>query len=310
MFDCFAKDEYLYVILPYFNYCNYNNRKKLFVEFVRRISKVEGIRIVVSEAKLERNDTFFLPPMEGVYLHLKTTTKDTLWIKENLINMAADRLPKTWKYMAWIDADLNFANENWVNDTKTALKLFDVVQMFETCANLGPNGEVIKIDRSFGYMYRKSGQSYHPKAKYGFWHPGYCWSIRRSAFDKMGGLIDFAILGSGDRHMALALIGKVEYSAPGNIHEGYTKKLAEFQDRCKGLVLGYVPGTILHYWHGRPADRRYVERWEVLTKGRYDPHTDIYKTSNGKIRLTKHGERLTSQLCEYFVGRKEDTMTV
>jgi hypothetical protein len=310
MFPCFARDDFLYVILPYFNYCNYAARKRLFVEFIKRISGEPGVRIVVAEAKLDNNESFFLPNIDGVHMHLRITTKHAIWIKENLINFAVSKLPKTWKYMAWIDADLNFANENWVSDTKAALKVYDVVQMFETCGNLGPNGEILKVEKSFGFMHLKSGHEYHRNAKYGFWHPGYSWAITRKAYDQIGGLVDFAILGSGDRHMALALIGKAEMSAPGNIHQGYKSKLEQFQANCANLKLGYVPGSILHYWHGRHADRKYVERWDILTKEQYDPVTDIYKSHDGKVRLTKKGERLADQLLLYFLGRKEDNVAL
>jgi len=70
----------------------------------------------------------------------------------------------------------------------------------------------------------------------------------------MGGLIDWGILGSGDHHMALALIGKVESSHPGNIHHQYATLLHAFQDRVRNLSLGYVPGVIQHHWHGSIAE--------------------------------------------------------
>ena len=117
-------------------------------------------------------------------------------------------------------------------------------------------------------------------------------------------------MGSGDRHMALALIGKVEYSHPGNISADYASKLKEFQEKCDGLTLGYVKGTIIHHWHGRIEDRKYQERWNILTKGVYEPSNDLIYDKNGVIQLSDKGKHLREQFSNYFQGRNEDCTTL
>lgn len=298
--------DYLYVILPYFNYCAYESRKRLFLEFVKRIQNNPKVRIVIAEAR-ENNGSFDLPCENlKIFLHIRVVTHHRIWIKENLINLAVKQLPPLWTYMAWVDADLTFMNRDWVDDTMEALRTHDVAQMFQSCINLGPTNEAMKLDQSFFHMYLRSGKPYHKNAKYGFWHPGYAWACTKKAYTQMGGLVEFAILGSGDRHMALALIGKVDYSHPGNIHPNYAKRLMEFQSRCAGLRSTFVPGTILHHFHGSIADRRYQERWNILTKNQYNPDEDIVCTQHGVVQLTKQGERIHEALSNYFVGRKED----
>lgn len=304
-------EKFLYVILPYFNYCNFHRRTQLFLEFIARIKENPVVRIVVVEASSPEYD-FLLPrKIPGVYKHIGFKCKDHVWIKENLINLAVKQLPRMWRYMAWVDADITFLNTSWADDTIYALThKYDVAQIYQTCVNMGPENEALKIDRSFGYMYRESGHPYHKAAKYGFWHPGFAWACSRRAYEQMGGLIDFGILGSGDRHMALALIGLVDISHPGNIHENYKKHLLWFQQQAKGLELGWIPGTILHHWHGRLEDRKYQERWNILTKGEYDPDTDIVRSKDGLIELTEKGKRLSEQLTNYFIGRREDNMSM
>lgn len=300
---CFARppQETLYVILPYFNFCGFKRRRSLFVNFVKEIQGTKAIRIVVSEAlgpsPLPKMDTF---------CHLTFETDSPIWLKENLINMAIQRLPKDWKYVAWVDADIAFLNQNWVEDTITELKSYDIVQMFQTCVNLGSKNEALKIDKSFGYMHRGSGTPYVTSDRYGFWHPGYAWGCTRKAWLQMGGLIDWAILGSGDRHMSLAWIGRAKDSAPGTIHPNYKALLVEYECMCKGLEVSYVGGTILHHWHGRPEDRKYRERWDILTKNKFDPLTDIGQTDSGLVQLSDSGRRLEKELVEYFIGRRED----
>jgi hypothetical protein len=300
--------SFLYVILPYFNYCFYERRKELFIEFVKRIQHQENVRYVVVEAyETDENPQLSREDLPGVFLHLQVETKNRIWLKENLINIGVAHLPRSWTAMAWVDADLTFLNPQWVAETlRTLQTTADVVQLFETCINLGPNGEAMKTDKGFGYMRCTSGKPYTKTHKYGFWHPGFAWACNRVAYEQMGGLIDWGILGSGDHHMALALIGLADISHPGNIHPNYAKRLKAFEKRVAGLRLGYVSGVIHHHWHGRLADRRYRERWDILTQNKYDPETDIYKTSGAVIQLTLTGLRLQPEIHEYFIGRQED----
>ena len=290
----------LYVVLPYFNFCGFKKRRELFVNFVDRLKHRCDIRLIVSEmvgpAPLPR-----LP----VWKHLKFPTKNHVWVKESLVNVAVGHLPDDWRCIAWIDADITFLNDKWISDTLKALDAADVVQMWQTAVNLGPANEAIKIDKSFAYMLKGSGTPWVQNDKYGFWHPGYAWACTRRAWEQMMGLVDWAILGSGDRHMAMALMGRAVQSAPGNVHKNYKTLLEEYQKLCEGLRLSWVPGTILHHWHGSLANRRYRERWEILTKNNFDPLNDIV-INDGHVMLTRSGLRFIEDLDGYFLGRKED----
>jgi hypothetical protein len=296
------RSEPLYIILPYFNFCGFQRRRELFLEFVERYRDEPLTKLVVVEALGPAP----LGRIKGV-THLTLRSKSTVWLKENLINLGVESLPRSWKYVAWIDADLEFLNQNWVRDAISELQDADVVQMWRSAINLGPNGETIKTDKSFAYMFVGSQTAWSPTDKYGFWHPGYAWACTRSAYERMGGLVEWAILGSGDRHMAMAFAGLALQSCPGNVHENYKGLLRIFESRVKDFKVSWVDGTIVHHWHGSFANRRYKERWDILTKNAYDPAIDVEMTRNGVIQLTKHGQRFEKFLNEYFIGRREDS---
>ena len=296
------RSETLYVVLPYFNHCGFKRRRDLFVQFVERYAKTPGLRLVVSEALGPAP----LPRLP-VWAHMKFQTDSRVWIKENLINTAVKTLPSDWKYVAWIDADLEFLNKNWVRDTIKELQDADVVQMWHTAVNLGPHEEALKIDKSFAYMFVGSGTPWTQTDKYGFWHPGYAWACTRHAFTKMGGLPDWAILGSGDRHLAMSLAGLGQTSCPGTIHENYKMMLRLYERGLKNFKVSWVDGTIIHFWHGSFADRRYKERWDILIKNAFDPFEDIGYTDEGIVQLTEKGRRFEKFLDDYFTGRREDS---
>ena len=298
---CFGQEQ-LYIILPYFNFCGFRKRHQLFLEFVERYATEPRVKIVVVEA-LGPAPLGKLP----VFKHLRFQTKSTIWLKENLINLGIESLPQKWKYVAWIDADLEFLNSTWVSDTTEQLQDADIVQMWRSAINLGPHGETIKVDKSFAYMFVGSDTKWSPTDKYGFWHPGYAWACTRKAYDTMGGLVEWGILGSGDRHIAMCLAGLGQESCPANIHENYKALLRLYESRVKRFKVSWVDGSIVHYWHGSFADRRYKERWEILTKNEFDPYEDIEYTRDGVVQLSAHGQRFEKFLNEYFIGRKEDS---
>ncbi len=143
---------------------------------------------------------------------------------------------------------------------------------------------------------------------------GYAWAIRRDAFDALGGLIDIAILGAGDWHMAYGLAGRMRDSVGTNLHPEYRNELMIWEERANRYIkqnLGFVPGTVLHYWHGRKANRKYNDRWKILVENKFNPRTDIKKDWQGLWQLEVHDARqvkLRDDLQKYFACREEDSI--
>jgi hypothetical protein len=238
---------------------------------------------------------------------------EELWHKENMINLGLQHLPEDWEYVAWIDADVMFSREDWVEETIHQLQHYMVVQMFETAVDLGPNQQAIKVHKGFMSEYLK-GNLTSKSSYYSSGHPGFAWAARREAVDSLGGVIDIGILGSGDRHMACALVGKVELSYSGGLHPNYGKELKIWQDRAERHVkrdVGFVSGSLLHWWHGKKVDRQYGSRWQILVKHQFDPRTDIKRDSQGILQLEVWDTRqrnLRDAIRAYFRARNEDSI--
>ena len=148
---------------------------------------------------------------------------------------------------------------------------------------------------------------------YAFAHPGYAWAATRQALNWVGGLVETAALGAADHHMALALVGRVRESVPGGIAPGYLSPLLLWQERAAHHVcgnIGYVPGTIEHAWHGSKDRRRYVDRWDVLVRHRFDPTTDLKRNTDGVFELAGNKPELRRDIDAYFRQRDEDSNTL
>ncbi len=241
--------------------------------------------------------------------HLRIyTDMPPIWHKENAINIGINKLlPKNWKAVAWIDADIEFENSHWAQDT---LKLLNntkpvVCQLFSHALDLNIDEDPMTIFQGFGY------QSYlgkkHGGTGFAFWHPGYAWACNRVAFEKMGGLYEHSVLGSGDHNMALSFIKKGNVSVNIGVTSSYKNHVMEFQKKVEGFILRYTPGVIRHFFHGHKKDRKYVDRWKILVDQKYDPLIHVTHDKNGLLIPTPEcPKQLLELIFQYFSERNED----
>lgn len=298
----------LWVVTVVSNPVRFKSRYELYKRFERHCVE-RGVNLITVEL------AFGSRPFEltdrNNHHHVQLRSSDEIWHKENMINLGIQRLPHDWKYVAWIDADVEFMRDDWAEEIVHQLQHYEIIQLFQHAVDLGPKGEVLKVHDGFMYSY-VTGKPKPSKAKnYPHWHPGYAWAARRETIDELGGLIDFAVLGSADHHMAWALVGNVLEYAPKNITEGYKRRLLTWQERANVHVnknVGYMPGTIYHRWHGRKKDRKYVERWDILFKHGFDPDHDLMRDWQGLYHLSDKGERMRVDLRGYFHSRNEDSI--
>jgi glycosyltransferase involved in cell wall biosynthesis len=249
---------------------------------------------------------------------IRVRTRDVLWHKENLVNLGISQLPEDWRMCAWIDADIAFHNPNWVADTIKALNHYEVVQMWSQAVDLAPDHTPINCDKtthSFMYAYRNGLTTRSGRYDDLNWHPGYAWAMRRHAWEEVGGLLDTAILGAGDRHMAMAMIGKAELSYPPRVTDAYKESVLAWQRLSRAhheRNVGYVPGLVTHWHHGPKRLRRYHDRWQILERGVFNPFTDLRMDRGQGLWRWADGnsermQRMRDEVREYFLIRNEDS---
>lgn len=295
----------LYVIAVVSNPCRYLKRYHLYRKFEQEM-KEAGAQLLTVECAF--GDRHFEVTEAGNPMHVQLRTSDELWHKENMINIGISRLPFDWEYVAWIDADVTFYNKDWLNETLQQLQHHHVVQMFQSAIDYGPHGEVIQTHAGFGFSHvqrRCRGPGY------AFWHPGFAWAASRRAINHLGGLIDAnpCVLGSGDHSMALALVNRAVESYPSYVHENYKKCILEWERRAEIYIkrdIGFVPGTIGHFYHGSKKNRKYQERWQIIPHHRFDPYVDLKKDWQGLYQLNDNNIKLRDDIRTYFRQRNED----
>jgi hypothetical protein len=76
-----------------------------------------------------------------------------------------------------------------------------------------------------------------------------------------------------------------------------------------GIKLGYVPGTILHHFHGKKVNRKYLEREDILIKHQFSPYKHITYDDKGLIIPSKDcPQEFLNDILDYFKNRNEDEM--
>lgn len=315
-------DHPLYVVTPIFNSQRYRTRWKLYEDFAKMCDEAGAILYTVEVAFGDRHFSITQPDHPR---HLQLRTNAEIWHKEDAINRVIERLPRDWQAVAWIDSDIQFARDDWANETLHALQHYDVVQMWSLAQDLNRDYEVIQTHRSFVASVElerplpDGHEPYYYQSKPGTsgiieFHPGFAWAARRTAFDQLGGLIDFAILGAADNHMARSLYGFGDRSMHRDVSPEYRAMVLRWQDRALRYIkknVGLVPGTILHNWHGKKADRKYWDRWKILTECRFNPETDLKPDWQSLHQLVVEDERqiqLRDLIRRYFRQRNEDSI--
>jgi len=299
-------EEKLNVIAVISNPFLYARRYILMKEFINRI-EMEETNVNLYIVELVYGSQKFIITDKKNKKHLQLRTETAFWHKENMINMGVKYLlPSDWKAFAWIDADIEFENAYWAKDTLKVLNgCKDIVQIFSHAVDMDRNENAMTVFNSAGFQYCK-GLNFSSKSP-NLWHPGYAWAITREAYEKIGGLYDQSILGSGDNIMMLSLLNKASYGINNESTLNYKESVFKYQQKMKTLRFGYIPGVIRHYYHGTKENRQYTNRWQILLKHQYEPDYFIQYDASGLLVPTAlFSQELKNDIMEYFKERKED----
>ncbi|CAF2820950.1 unnamed protein product [Rotaria sp. Silwood2] len=242
----------------------------------------------------------------------------------NLSDNAVARIPnfKHIKNLYIFCTTCKFCSD-WPHLTIRALQQYPIVQLFKVGFFNGSDGEkdVLRTDYSFGYSicHNKPIARHHPDW---YAHPGYAWAMHRNAFDAIGGLLDFCIVGPGDLHFAYALLGRIHETYPCSLGKDYQQSAEEWGNRLAtiaghGANVGYVNTDLFHRWHGSRESRGYNSRWSILIDYQYSPVTDLrhdkisgvidFNSTLGECIDDPRIKKMKQAMVNYFISRNEDT---
>jgi GR25 family glycosyltransferase involved in LPS biosynthesis len=286
----------LAVLTTFFNPNNYLNLRYNYLKFSEKIKEKADLFPI----ELSFNGEFFIED-ENV-IQIKGSRENILWQKERLLNIALENLPKEYTNVAWIDCDIIFENENWVEEVNEKLKDYKVLQLYSTITRLNADGD--KISSQYGSIKRIS---YKNIIKHGLnGTSGFAWAIRREVIDKIK-FLDTMIIGSGDSLMWNSFY---DYKNPiykksmnYDWYENYLNWAKNSFNEINSSV-SFIDGNINHLYHGDIKNRNYIGRFDILKKYNFNIKEDL-KIDSNKVWKIKRSE-ITNALVKYFIDRKED----
>lgn len=303
-----AANEFV-AIATYYNPCRYVTRRRNYDTFIEGLRR-QGIRCITIECAFGSSD-FELPIAPDV-IHIRA--RDVLWQKERLINLVTTSLPRKCKYLAILDCDIVFDNEDWASDLIRVMQTSPIAQVFETCLWLdegGINEAPLQTFESFSSVMNKLPAQLRGETYSAHGHTGLGWAMHRDIFDRVG-LYEAAICGGADHILAHACFNDFGNCFPYlNANKRHMEHVKAWGRRLYPFIrgnVGVVPGCLRHLWHGDYDARQYQARqYDIIALG-FDPWTDLEIASGLPIQWAEGlgKPELKEYVASYFEMRKED----
>lgn len=286
----------LAVITTFYNPNDYINLKYNYLKFSEKIKEKADLFPI----ELSFDGNFFIED-ENV-IRIKGKKENILWQKERLLNIALEKLPKEYTNVAWIDCDILFDNENWVEEVNEKLKKYKILQLFDRAKRLDRYNNIDQ--NSISIVKRSIDKNNINPINGGV--PGFAWAIRREVIEKIK-FLDTQIIGGGDFLMYLSSINHIDNFLTETMNSKWViayKKWAYKALKEVNYSINNISGNITHLYHGSMPNRNYQNRYKILNENNYDPKKDLTLSKNKLWKL--NNKSIIKGMNKYFIDRKED----
>jgi hypothetical protein len=291
----------------YFNPCHFSSRGRHYVVFRQDLEKV-GIRLLTVELAFG-DDDFELKDFDDI---LCVRSPDVMWQKERLLNIGLQRLVADgFSKAAWLDTDIRFLDPAWPENLARALEHVPLCQAFSHVLLDGQTGQPSERRPGLMRIFKETGQ-----LRLGPGEPGFAWGARLDLLQETG-LYDAFIVGGADLAIVLGAsltpmnpaFNQIWQTLTGLFHlnsqqQAHYRRWADgFCQIVHGMV-GHLNGVIETMPHGSRLNRRYHERYRILSD--FDPFEDIVLNGDQCWCWATAKPELHRRVREYFELRRED----
>lgn len=298
------ENDVLYVLVSYFNYNGNKSREKNIRSFIEKNSN-SLVKIVLIEG-IYNNQNELKDLSSQVFLHLKYEIRHPISLQDNLINVGIKKIPTDWQYVAWVDSDVVFNNQDWADNILKELRKKDIVHCFKEADFLNKDGEPFNFNfLSECYIYLNKIKDLEINQK---GHCGFAWAFKRSFYEQMEEIFDYSIIGSNDTVMSLVVLKKPleDYFSKSGYSKEYIDLVTKYYNRKKEIKFAYANNKITHLWHGDISHRHYSLRKNILKKYQFNPKQHILKNRQGIIELTEKGLIMLPYIKDYFKLKEKE----
>lgn len=273
------------------------------------MSTQENIKLIVVESYASDSKYRINEIVENI---TSVSTDEIYWQKEQLLNIGIKQLiDEKLEYIAWVDTDISFLDDAWVERSIKNIKKYKIAQLFNVAFRESASGIRAKRVPALTSFIKKTHAN--PGVIFKRWGaPGYGFGYHTSCFSKSL-LYDKAIVGSGDY---LNLIGALHTSASKPELEKdrfFIKANPKFLNHyldwvdSNGLNLssiGTCNNSIGVKYHGETNKRQWLTRDSILSSCKFNPDNDLIDLKNGTYALKNRN--LAESIKNYFHSRGDD----
>ena len=289
----------LALISVFFNYENYESRKRNVNTFLEYIEKSGVTNHLYIAEILYKNQKPFIHHKNTIYLRCETP----VWNKEAALNVLAKQLPSQYTKIMWVDMDIMWFNSNWYNDISKLLDNYKVIQPYSYCNYLTTKYEI--ENKAIGYIKHEMSE-YVPQLGVSY---GFALAHQREFYEKFG-LFDKFILGGGDTILVIPPTGKFdrfEEKARGMCCYDIWAEVKDYFHKTEEYINGnycFYDDEIVHLFHGRLKDRNPSIRIDLISSFKF--YETIHKNHEGIYEIKTEKNHLKQQFTNYFKNRNED----
>lgn len=214
--------------------CSYFNFNKDIIKKINYIKfrKLLKHPITTIEVALTKEDFFIEDSIKII-----ANNQNILWQKERCLNIAIENLKKNVDKIVWLDTDITFYDDNWLENLEKKLDDYHYVQPFELVLD-GDNNLV------------SYGKACENKEETSETAQGLCWGIRREIIPN--GLFDKHPLGLNHILQNMAIKGDYFNDFIKQLDKNTLKFFTEYCEsipNSKIFNIGYCKGLIEHFSH-------------------------------------------------------------
>jgi len=290
--------DLLYIVCPIYSFGRAYDTwlYELHVNFQHYMKSI-GIPFITFEAvKSYTDEEYILTKPNNEPYEMQGYYNNISYIRENLLNVAIQRIKVDWEYVAWIDAHQVLENIFWWEEAIHKAEHYAAVQLFSDSIRLDNQNKTTIFRAGFikTSFFMQDINKVDVQLEFGNAH-----ILTRNYYEKIGYIHDECFATGCDWAYLQAALPKGSFYLlePGFPH--YNSTHQDWLFRTKPIFHGsraYVSGNIYHLDH--MSTFSYAGLRAVVEKSDYDFKRDVHKDENGVFYLSNVG--LAKKIEKYF----------
>lgn len=230
------KEELLYVITVITNACQNPKKVQLYQDFMQKMDSLPNVKTITVEINYLALPFILTQPHCEPY-NIQFRVDSPLNLKYNALNYVVSILPPEAEFIAWIDYNIEFLNENWVENTIELLNNPNchLVKLYSDFFLVGKDSNNIIGSSTSAIKNPKNQKAYaqYQRINHLDKYSGTAWAGKKEFITNIGGFLDLCVTNESDLLINACFEGKIEEVLPNNLPFELKEILKDWQQQIK-----------------------------------------------------------------------------